>query len=63
MLMLANRPYTMLVSCQPTTGWKAIPEADAGPHSRASIDHWAKLHAVRTALGTAGTGALLWALH
>ena len=38
-------------------------KADAGPHSRASIDHWAKLHAVRTAIGTAGTGALLWALH
>jgi hypothetical protein len=62
MLMLANWPYTMLVIMPTNRRLKAIPEADAGSHSRQMIEHWAKLHAVRTALGAAGTAAFVWAL-
>ena len=47
----------------PMHSLNAIPEADAGPRSRETIEHWAKLHAIRTAPGTAGTAAVLWALH
>jgi hypothetical protein len=62
-LMLANWPYTLLVIMPTNNRLKAIPEADAGPCSREMIEHWAKLHAVRTSLGTAGTAAFMWALH
>ena len=61
-LMLANWPYTMLIIMPTNNRLKAISEADAGAHSRELIKHWAKLHAVRIALGAAGTAAFLWAL-
>lgn len=41
---------------------KAIAEADAGPVSRAMLETWARLNAVRTALGIAATVAYLGAL-
>lgn len=62
-LMLANWPYTLFVIMPTNNRLKAIPEADADANSRAMIQHWAKLHAVRTALGIAGTTAFLWALN
>jgi Domain of unknown function (DUF1772) len=62
-LILANWPYT-LIGIMPTNHkLKAIAEADAGPASRAMLETWARLHAVRTALGIAATVAYLWALH
>lgn len=61
-LMLANWPYTLLVIMPTNNRLKAISDVDAGPHAREMIEHWAQLHAVRTALGTAATVAFLWAL-
>jgi Domain of unknown function (DUF1772) len=62
-LILANWPYT-LIGIMPTNHkLKAIAEADAGPASRAVLETWGRLHAVRTALGIAATLAYLWALH
>ena len=62
-LILANWPYT-LIGIMPTNHkLKAIAENDAGPASRAMLVTWARLHAVRTALGIAATIAYLWALH
>jgi Domain of unknown function (DUF1772) len=61
-LILANWPYT-LIGIMPTNHkLKAISEADAGPASRALLETWARLHAVRTLLGVAATLAYLWAL-
>jgi Domain of unknown function (DUF1772) len=62
-LILANWPYT-LIGIMPTNNrLKAIAESDAGPSSRAMLETWARLHAVRTILGVAATSAYLWALH
>jgi hypothetical protein len=62
-LVVANWPYT-LVGIMPTNHkLKAIAENDAGPQSRAMLEAWGRLHAVRTALGGAATAAYLWALN
>jgi hypothetical protein len=62
-LILANWPYTMLGIMPTNNRLKAITDGDAGPASRALIEHWGRLHAVRTALGVAAALAYLWALH
>lgn len=61
-LIIANWPYT-LIGIMPTNHQlNAINENDAGPQSRAMLGTWARLHAVRTALGMAATVAYLWAM-
>ena len=61
-LILANWPYT-LIGIMPTNHkLKAIAEGDAGPPSRAMLETWGRLHAVRTALGFASTLFYIWAL-
>jgi hypothetical protein len=62
-LILANWPFT-LIGIMPTNHkLKAIAEGDAGPASRALLETWGRLHAVRTTLGCAATLAYLWALN
>ena len=60
--VLANWPYTFIGIMPTNHKLKAIDENDAGPASRAMLVTWARLHAVRTALGIAATIAYLWAL-
>lgn len=61
-LILANWPHT-LIGIMPTNHkLKAIAETDAGPASRAMLETWGRLHAVRTVLGIAATIFYLWAL-
>ena len=62
-LILANWPYTLFAIMPTNRKLKAVTEGDAGPASRALLASWAKLHAVRTALGVAATLAYLWALN
>ena len=61
-LILANWPYTLLGIMPTNHKLKAIADNDAGPASRAMLETWARLHAVRTVLGVAATVAYLWAL-
>lgn len=62
-LIVANWPNT-LIGIMPTNHkLKAIADNDAGPASRAMLETWARLHAVRTALGRAATAAYLWAMN
>ena len=59
-LILANWPYTFL-GIMPTNNKLNTVAADGGgPASRALIEAWGRLHAVRTALGIAATLAYLW---
>ena len=62
-LILSNWPYTLLGIMPTNHKLNAIPESKAGPASRAMIEKWGGLHAVRTALGISATAAYLWALN
>jgi hypothetical protein len=62
-LILVNWPYT-LIGIMPTNHkLEATPETDAGPKSRALLELWGRLHAIRTLLGISATLAYLWALN
>lgn len=62
-LIVLNWPFTLIVIMPTNHKLKAIGESDAGPQSRAMLETWGRLHAVRTALGCAATAAYLWALN
>ena len=60
-VLIANWPYT-LIAIMPTNNKLMATQPDqAGPESRKLIEHWAGLHAVRTALGALATVTFLWA--
>ncbi len=61
-LILANWPYTLICIMPTNNRLKAIANDEANAASRALIEQWGRLHAVRTALGVAATAAYLWAL-
>lgn len=61
-LILANRPYTLIRIMPTNNKLKAIAPDAAGPPSRAMIEIWGRLHGVRTALGIAAVLAFLWTL-
>ena len=62
-LILANWPFTLIVIMPTNNALKGTAESEAGSQTRALIESWGRLHAVRTALGTAATAAYLWALN
>jgi hypothetical protein len=60
-LMVANWPYTLMKIMPVNERLLAIDPSQAGPESRRLIESWARLHAVRAALGFAATLTFLWA--
>ena len=58
-LILANWPYTLWAIMPTNHRLRAIAEDDAGSSSRALLQTWGWLHAVRTVLGVAATVALI----
>src|SRR5262245_53261418 len=61
-LILANWPYTLLVIMPVNKKLEATAPATAGASSRALVETWGRLHAVRTGLGITSALAYLWAL-
>jgi uncharacterized membrane protein len=61
-VLVANWPYTLLGIMPTNNVLMALDPADAGPQSRRLIEKWAKLHAVRTALGAGATALFACAL-
>jgi hypothetical protein len=61
LIFIANLPFTLIVIMPVNNALKAIDPANAAPESRALLQRWAALHAVRTALGLAATLVFLWA--
>jgi uncharacterized membrane protein len=51
LLMIANWPFTLIVIMPVNNALTATDPAQAGPASRALIEKWGGLHAVRTVLG------------
>jgi hypothetical protein len=60
-IIVANWPYTFVAIMPTNRQLYAIDLASAGSTSRALIERWGALHAVRTALGMAATVVFLWA--
>jgi hypothetical protein len=60
-LMVANWPFTMVAILPTNNRLLQIDPAEAGPQSRAMIERWGSLHAVRTALGLAAALVFLFA--
>ena len=56
-LIFANWPYTLFGIMPTNNRLKAMAEIDAGPASRSMLVSWGRLHAVRTMLGFAASGA------
>jgi hypothetical protein len=61
LLMLANWPFTFFAIMPTNNRLMALEPNSAGSDSRAMIERWGSLHAVRTALGLAAAGLFLWA--
>lgn len=60
LILLANLPYTLLAILPTNKALQAMSPSEAGPASRALLDRWGRLHAVRTALGVASTAVFVW---
>jgi hypothetical protein len=61
LLLVTNWPYTLLVIMPTNNRLMTLDPTRAGPESRALIERWGGLHAVRSALGLAATATFLWA--
>ncbi len=61
LVLVANWPFTLLAIMPTNVRLMAIDPAAAGTASRALLARWARLHAVRSALGLASTALFLWA--
>lgn len=53
LVLIANWPFTLFVIMPTNSKLMAVDPASAGAESRTLIEKWARLHAVRTALGFA----------
>jgi hypothetical protein len=62
-LILANWPYTLLVIKPTNDALNAVTPDKADVRSRALVETWGRLHAVRSALGAAATLIYWWALN
>ena len=62
LLILANWPFTLIVIMPTNRQLKEVAPRNADAATRAIIEQWGRLHAVRTGLGAAAVIAYLWAL-
>ncbi len=60
-LLVANWPYTLLVIMPVNKLLDDTQIEAAGPQTRALIEQWGRLHAVRSLLGAASLFVFLWA--
>ena len=62
LVLVANWPYTVFVIMPTNAKLMAADPVSAGPDTRALVQKWSTLHAVRTALGLAATLIFIFAL-
>lgn len=63
LVLLANWPYTLLAIMPTNNRLMGTPTESAGAETRALIERWGSLHAMRTTLGALSTLTFLWALN
>lgn len=61
LILAANWPFTMYAIMPTNKVLKDISIEQAGSASRALLEKWGQLHAVRSALGALATAIFLWA--
>lgn len=61
LVLLANWPFTLIAIMPTNRRLMAAQVQDAGPGSRALVEKWGRLHAVRSLLGMSATLLFLWA--
>jgi hypothetical protein len=61
LVLLAPWPWTLLVIMPVNKALLATEPGNAGRETIEQLDNWARLHAMRTALGVAATLIFLWA--
>jgi hypothetical protein len=61
LLLLANWPFTLLVILPVNRRLEAAAQADS--ETRALLERWGRLHAIRSDLGAAATLVMFFALH
>lgn len=61
LVLIAAWPYTLLIIKPTNDRLLATEPSVAGPESRAMIENWGRLHAVRAAIGVLATILFLWA--
>jgi Domain of unknown function (DUF1772) len=61
LVLIANWPYTLFIILPTNTELEAIEPKAAGPKSRALVERWGRLHAIRSVLGVVATLIFLWA--
>ena len=60
-LILANWPYTLFVIAPVNNQLKTTAPDRADAATRSLVEHWGRLHAVRSLLGVAATLVFVWA--
>jgi hypothetical protein len=60
-VLVANWPFTLRAIMPTNRQLKNTPPDQAGPETRALLQKWGRLHAVRTALGAGATLIFFWA--
>jgi hypothetical protein len=61
LVLIANWPYTLFVILPTNTQLETIEPTHAGPASRALVERWGRLHAIRSGLSVIATLLFLWA--
>lgn len=62
LVLVANWPFTLFAIMPTNRVLNDTPLIHANSDTRALIEKWGRLHAVRSALGAISTGLFLWAL-
>ena len=62
-VLVANWPFTLIAIMPVNNRLMGMSEASPTTEMRGLMEKWGRLHAVRSALGSAATAIFVWAMH